>query len=109
MFKTLVAIIMLVSTGAVFAHGCNHDSVSHKHSETASVNTGTDQHQDASNSQDETNHGHCCQFHCHQLVSLVSASTGVRSFEPRDITLYTFKVVYTGPALTLLTRPPLAA
>lgn len=106
MFRILVAILMLVSTGVVLTHGCNHDFVSHKES----VAAHSESDQGGTNKQDDANHGHCCQFHCHQLVSLAPISSSAFSArEPRDLGLSAYKVIYTDPSLALLTRPPLAA
>lgn len=106
MFRILLAILMLVSTGVVLTHGCSHDSVSHQHGITASSETD----HSGGGKQDDTNQGHCCQFHCHQLVSLAPyVDSDLVSIEPRDLGLSPYKVAYTDPSLALLTRPPLAA
>lgn len=106
MLRILVAILMLVSTGVVLTHGCSHDSVSHEQS----VSAHSESDHSGTNQQDDANHGHCCQFHCHQLVSLVPiSSSAINAVAPRDLGHAVYKVSYTDPSLALLTRPPLAA
>lgn len=106
MFRILVAIIMLISTGAAVTHSCSHDVVSHNKIVSMATDSG---HQNAPK-QDESNHEQCCQFHCHQLVSLAPfSSASFSTFEPREIAAPIYKVLYTDPSLALLTRPPLAA
>lgn len=106
MFRILVAILMLVSTGVVLTHGCSHDSISHEQNVAAHVES---DHGGTKN-QDESTPGHCCQFHCHQLVSLAPiSSSALSAVEPRNLDQPTYRIIYSDPSLSLLTRPPLAA
>lgn len=107
MLKLLLAILMLFSLGVSSIEKCEHDSVSHSDAQTLTEKGNTSSSN--SSEHDTAPTEHCCQFHCHQLVSIVPETLKFNSYNFNQQIVSTYKVLYTGPALALNTRPPLAA